>query len=393
VLKTNAGALATTVSAFASMTSSQVNGFGTYLLTAYAAQGYTGDNVLNGFGGAYDSNLYDATGGYSESGSSQDSVFEYMGGTKFATFDAFVNAKSEWVRDMPDDLDADLSARYRHSTDNGLNYSLAYSYAYEKNPVIDISWRGTSGELCDTAINSSNNVVSVSCNGTAYGGAAAAAGSGDEYLTLRFTETMKRAHNLGAAFDFTVDSESMGAVVLRSEFLYTKDAYYPVIDLGHMYIGDLTGALKMEKADRFKYVLGADVTVMTDLFVSGQFIQERNLDFIDQASAYGTNKRKYTADFASMHLTNGFKKAEKNKEFYSIFLSKPFGSSGEGRWNNILMLEEGGGRWNRFDVEYSLSNDLIGTVEYNKYWGDDNTQFGQLEAATNIQVGLKYLFE
>jgi len=87
------------------------------------------------------------------------------------------------------------------------------------------------------------------------------------------------------------------------------------------------------------------------------------------------------------------KKALKSKDFYSLFLSKPFGDSGEGRWNNILMLEEGGGRWNRFDVEYSLTNNLIGTAEYNKYWGDENSQFGQLEAASNVQVGLKYLFE
>ena len=94
-----------------------------------------------------------------------------------------------------------------------------------------------------------------------------------------------------------------------------------------------------------------------------------------------------------MSLTNQFNKAEENKEFYSLFLSKPFGDSGQGRWNNILMLEEGGGRWNRFDVEYSVNNNLIATAEYNKYWGDENTQFGQLEASSNIQLGMKYLFE
>ena len=136
--------------------------------------------------------------------------------------------------------------------------------------------------------------------------------------------------------------------------------------------------------------------------LSAQFIQERNLDYIDSpvdfngtacSSVSSTNCGVYTTDYAAMHLTNGFQKAIENKEFYSLFLSKPFGASGEGRWNNILMLEEGGGRWNRFDVEYSLSNELIGTIEYNKYWGDDNTQFGQLEAASNVQVGLKYLFE
>jgi hypothetical protein len=96
---------------------------------------------------------------------------------------------------------------------------------------------------------------------------------------------------------------------------------------------------------------------------------------------------------STLHLSNGLQKAEKNKEFYSLFLSKPFGDSGEGRWNNILMLEEGGGRWNRFDVEYGFDDQLIGTFEVNKYFGDENTMFGQFENASNIQVGIKYLLQ
>jgi hypothetical protein len=142
----------------------------------------------------------------------------------------------------------------------------------------------------------------------------------------------------------------------------------------------------MEKADRFKYVLGADVTALTDMMVSAQFIQERNLDFVDGAN-------RYTTSYANMHLSNGFIKDYDNKEFYSLFLSKPFGDSGEGRWNNIIMLEEGGGRWDRFDVEYSLSNNLIGTFELNNYWGDKDTQFGQLKNTSNVQLGLKYIIE
>jgi hypothetical protein len=220
------------------------------------------------------------------------------------------------------------------------------------------------------------------------------------------TQTLERAHNSGGSLDFAVDTESLGPVVIRAEGVYQKDVYSPIIDRGALAIGDLVGALKMTKGDKFKYVIGADFNVLTDLMVSGQFIQERNLDYVDKNvdfdgtttcntndSLNAANCGVYTADFAAMHMSNGFKKAEKNKEFYSLFFSKPFGASGEGRWNNILMLEEGGGRWNRFDIEYSLTDSLIGSLEYNKYWGDKDTQFGQLLNASNIQVGLKYLLQ
>jgi hypothetical protein len=152
----------------------------------------------------------------------------------------------------------------------------------------------------------------------------------------------------------------------------------------------------MVKGDMLKYVLGADITVLTNMMVSAQFIQEVNLDYIDQTqtahSEYGANKGRYTADRASLHLTNGLKKAKEFKEFYSLFFSKPFGDSGEHRWNNILMLEDGGGRWNRLDAEFSIDDDTQATVEWNKYFGDENTQFGQLSKSSNIQVGVKYSF-
>ena len=157
----------------------------------------------------------------------------------------------------------------------------------------------------------------------------------------------------------------------------------------------------MRKADRFKYVIGADITALTNMMVSVQFIQDINLDHIDQnvdydgatcAAADGENCGVYTLDFANMHMLNGMQKAEKAKEFVSLYLSKPFGESGQHRWNNITMLEENGGRWNRLDVEYTIDDNTVATAEYNKYWGDKNTQFGQLEKSSNIQVGLKYTF-
>jgi hypothetical protein len=165
------------------------------------------------------------------------------------------------------------------------------------------------------------------------------------------------------------------------------------MDLGRLAIGDLVSGLVMEKTDRFKYVIGADITVLTNMLVSAQFIQDRNLDYVDTNSTLtGSTKKRFTADYATMHMSNGFNKAEKNKEFYSLFLSKPFGPNQLGRFNNITMYEEGDGWWNRFDVEYSFTDEMIGTFELNNYWGDKNTQFGQLEDASNVQVGFKYLF-
>ena len=56
------------------------------------------------------------------------------------------------------------------------------------------------------------------------------------------------------------------------------------------------------------------------------------------------------------------------------------------------MYEEGNGNWNRFDIDYSIDDSTQATLEYNKYWGNVNTQFGQLKNASNIQVGVKYSF-
>ena len=86
-------------------------------------------------------------------------------------------------------------------------------------------------------------------------------------------------------------------------------------------------------------------------------------------------------------------KGWKHKEFYSLFLSTPFGASQLGRWNNITMYEDGGGWWNRLDAEYSFTDELIGSAELNLYWGDEDTQFGQFEASSNVQIGVKYIWE
>jgi hypothetical protein len=139
--------------------------------------------------------------------------------------------------------------------------------------------------------------------------------------------------------------------------------------------------------------------VFTNLLVSTQFIQFRNLDYINKGDNCPTqggrtvNCSRYTADFSTLHLSNGLNKAEKNKEFYSLFLSKPFGENQLGRVNNIIIYEENGGWWDRIDAEYSLTDQIVLTGELNVYWGDENTTFGQFKDSSSIQVGMKYIIE
>ena len=44
-----------------------------------------------------------------------------------------------------------------------------------------------------------------------------------------------------------------------------------------------------------------------------------------------------------------------------------------------------------FDAGWKHPTGQIAWV--NMYWGDENTQFGQFENSSNIQVGLKYIIE
>ena len=375
-------------------------------------------------GGAYsnngETNLIDAnpSTGAGWDVTNPNSAWEYMSNATFNTFNTYVGMGTKYVR-KDQDTSTNLSTRFRNTTDNGLNYSVNYAYAYDSNPTINIHWENSSGEklvareyVTTVATGSATTVQIQNASGTTGYGAAANHSSGawstttgapltvtsTAPVTLVFEEKLERLHNIGSSFDFAIDGDN--PIVVRGEFLYTKDAPTPVIDRNKLAIGNLTSALTTRKSDFFKYVIGADTTVATDMMLSGQFIQFRNLDYVNDmtnssGSACGStaNCGVYTGDQASMHLTNGLKKAEENKEFYSIFLSKPFGESGEGRWNNIFIYEEGGGKWNRFDVEYGFDDQLIGTFEVNKYFGDNNTMFGQFENASNVQIGVKYLLQ
>jgi len=367
----------------------------------------TGAQMLQyGFASMYDTNLAD-----DKTDGVNDTAFDYMSKTSFMTFDAFAGAGSEYVYDMPKDSDVDVAFRTKRSTADGVNYSLNGSYNYDKNPIIDLSWRNAAGNklavnkmvtqmnaagtaptgymVADSAATSGYTLMltdtALTDGTTRAGNTGYYGGAAGKSANLRFTQKVKRVVNLGGSFDMAIETAELGPVVIRGEALYTKDSYSPVIDKDKLAHGDMVGALEMVKGDRAKIVLGVDITALTNMMVSAQFIQDSDLDFVD-----GTDR--YTADYATMHMTNGFNKATKDKNFYSLFFSKPFGASGEHRWNNIFMFEENGGKWNRLDAEFSIDDDTQATVEYNKYWGDANTQFGQLEKSSNIQVGFKYSF-
>lgn len=342
-----------------------------------------------------------------------NSTWEFMPNATFATFNAFRGMTTRYKRDLPDrDSNANFGGRYKANLDNGLNFSVNYFYAYDANPSVDIHWadpvtgerlqvRQTQNGIGGRIIQLQNSAgqlygapnVDFSPNINAAGAIDVSAGSNwaGQAPELVFVESLNRIHNLGGSFDYALDTDFLGAVVLRGEFLYQKDVKSPVVDRLELSHGNLTEALTTREGDWFKYVLGVDITVLTNLLVSSQFIQFRNLDYIDDTLAGGYGR--YTGDRASLHLSNDLKKDLENREFFSLFLSKPFGPSDEHRVNNITIWEEQGGFWNRFDVEYSFNDELIGSFEWNHYWGNEDTMFGQFEDSSNLQVGLKYIFE
>lgn len=381
------------------------------------------------------------------------STFDHMANATFGTFNTFTSFRdptnpalgftgttTQWKKDSPDDTEANAGFRYRNTLDNGLNFSLNYFYHWSQNPDINLSWHDPTtgrkltvqrapttapgpagGGVADTsqyytreqarqALSLGQTTSILVHSGApmdptrvyygAYDPSAAAGGVttlGAGAPTLRFTESYHRIHSIGASFDYAIDTD-FAPIIVRGEFLYDKDDKQPVVDKYLLSIGDLTNGLKMEDADYFKYVIGVDITVMTNLLISGQFIQFRNLDYVDKDASCNTGFNtvdcsRYTGDFATMHITNGLNQAEENKEFYSLFLSKPIGEEQLGRWNNIIIYEENGGWWDRLDADYSINDNWVVTGEINLYWGDEDTTFGQFEDSSNVQVGMKWIID
>ncbi|WP_457674344.1 RNA polymerase-associated protein rapA [Thiolapillus sp.] len=379
------------------------------------------------------------------------SAFEYMPNATFATFNTFTNvnftpqgpvfsgAETKYVVNEPDPERLNAGLRYRGSLDNGLNFGINYFYHYSANPEINLSWRdAVTGEKLEvlrargmvvgtdpsgnpvimpnpgdivsandvgnnamTDLDAMPTILLMNSAGQFYGAFDPTTGmpnANQNGVYMEMEETRSRVNSIGGSLDYGTQWGDL-PVVLRAEVLYDKGEKQPIVDKRLLGIGDLTNALTMEDMDKFSYVIGVDVTVLTNMLVSAQFIQQNNLDFVDDKRTCTTQAgntydcSRYTGDFSTLHLTNGMNKGWENKEFYSLFLSKPFGESQLGRWNNIIMYEDGGGFWNRFDVEYSFSDEFIGSAELNFYWGDEDTTFGQFKNSSNAQIGLKYLWE
>ena len=349
-----------------------------------------------------------------EAGANPDSAFAYMTDSTFGTFQAFSGAKSRYKVDHNADS-PNLNLRYKNTTPSGMNYSLNLMHNYDTNPYVYVRWEAEDGTHLTTTTTARTGTGTDGANaGTSgrvyrtvkfddstYGwqGTTTSNDSQGSIPILTFHEDLNKVTSIGGSLDTNFDSKELGPVVIRAEALYTKDEMKPQIDRNKLSYGDLPGALQMVESDTFKYVLGADVTAMTNMLVSAQFIQMINLDHKDNktdadgnACGVKVNCGVYTADMATMHLSNGLQKAEEMKEFYSLYLSKPFGESSQHRWNNIYMFEENDGNWNRLDVEYTVNDNTQLTAEVNSYWGDVNTQFGQMKDSSNVQVGVKYTF-
>jgi hypothetical protein len=361
-----------------------------------------GLNAITGSNNQHAQNLIRSNGAQdSWDTTNPDTLFEYLAMASFSTFDSFVDMTTSYVVDHEEN--PTLALRYKNSTSDGLNYSINAIRGNDTNPYVQMQWEKDDGTKLYENIVDEGTTYSTLILAEATSGATVAEVGGKlnhsstvAVANLKMTEKLNPITQIGGSFDTAIETAAFGPIVLRGEALYQNGVMSPIVtrkdiskkDLEH---GFLVSSVVMEKGDRFKYVLGADITALTNMMVSFQFIQDVNLDYVDSGSQAGPNW-KYTADMATMHITNGLNKGNKTKEFYSLFLSKPFGASGEHRWNNIFMFEENGGMWNRLDAEFSIDDDTQMTAEWNNYAGDPDTQFGQLANSSNIQVGVKYSF-
>ncbi len=403
----NAGGDPTKIGQAASSKDHTTNKFG-QITNPGTQDGPTGEEMLSGVvngptskgGIEAKTNLFDGK----LSTSNKNDIFDFLQGTTFATFNDFQGMKTQYRKNHVSETlkNHNLGFRYKDSTKDGTNYSFNYYYHWDNNPTIDLHWEDANGKKLATDIYVQSNqnpakyksIKLMNGDGTDFNPTVTARGAVSSSATLVFEENMHRVHSIGGSFDTAIDT-SFAPIIVRGEFVYDKGAKQVVIDKGLLDIGDLAGTFKSQDADMLKFVIGLDMTVMRNLFMSFQYMQLTNLDYVEKSSSYGNSGsfKKYTANPATMHITNNFKAAEEHQISYTLFLSKPFLENGALRVNNIFLYEnEDGGIWNRFDLEYSWSDEIILSAEYNYYTGDDNTVFGQFVEQSNAQLGFKYIF-
>jgi hypothetical protein len=350
------------------------------------------------------------------------SAFDYMGNTAFGTFKYFQGMNTVYRKDHEEETidNSNFGVRWKSSVGSSTNYSLNYYSHWDNNPYVELHWEDKDGRRLDTHFvthdavpmydTASETFVPTDLNGDGTPDKVTALEKmtyqdGTEFsptdemgqvtnpATLVFTEKMNRIDSFGMAFDSTIDFPGL-PVVLRGEFLYEAGVKTPVVDKLKLSYGDLAGALYMEEADFIKGVIGLDVTLFTNLFTSFQYMHVHNMDFVEETREYnGKSYEVYTANPATLSLSNNMKKAEEDQQMYTLFLSKPFLEGDVLRVNNLFLLEgEDGGFWNRFDMEYTYTDSLIFRAEYNVYGGDEYGIFGQFEDQSSIAIGAKYLF-
>jgi|GEM_PF-188990 len=344
------------------------------------------------------------------------SAFDYMGNTAFGTFKYFQGMGIKYKKDYRSEKlkNSNVGFRWKSTIGTGTNYSLNYYSHWDNNPFVDIHWEDKNGKRLTTNFVTHNAVPMQNPTTGKFEATPNADGSAQKVTALEsmhyadgsnfdptqngsanlvFSEKMDRVQSMGGSFDTTFDTP-LAPVVMRGEFLYETGVRTPVVDKLKLSYGDLVGAMKTEETDFFKGVIGLDVTVLTNLFVSLQYMQVTNLDYVDETKTYnGKEYRRYTANPATMSLSNSMKEAEEHQIMYTLYLSKPFLEGDTMRVNNLFLYEnDGGAIWNRFDLEYTATDSLILLGEYNYYGNDENGIFGQFEDQSSIQLGLKYLF-
>jgi hypothetical protein len=336
------------------------------------------------------------------------SAFDYMGNTAFGTFKFFQNMKTAYRKDHKKESleNSNAGIRWKSSIGASTNYSLNYYSHWDNNPYVELHWEDSKGEKLKTNfvthdsspmfngekfISSGQKVTAL--ESMSYSDGTNFEPTTDNPATLVFTEKMNRINSFGTSFDTTIDTPLI-PIVIRGEFLYETGVKTPVVDKLKLSYGDLAGALYMTEADFVKGVIGFDVNLFTNLFTSFQYMHVHNMDFVDETKTYnGKEYRIYTANPATLSLSNNMKTAEENQQMYTLYLSKPFLEGDVLRVNNLFLLEgEGGGYWNRFDMEYTYTDSLLFRAEYNVYGGDEYGIFGQFADQSSIQLGAKYLF-
>ena len=141
-------------------------------------------------------------------------------------------------------------------------------------------------------------------------------------VTLVLKEKNADITQTGGSFDTSFETAAFGPVVLRGEALYQQGVMTPIVDKAQMSIGNITEAFTAQAGDRFKYVLGLDITVLTNMMISAQIIGDNNLDYVDTTTTFVNGQdtasnttdemqedvvgARYTADMASMSMQNQY---------------------------------------------------------------------------------------